>query len=222
VREGVATGLRDIYFDCLDVTVCDWLVDEKEPAVIDRLLEHMAVNSSKSSAYKEEVLSRFKMGERGSLLRSKLEAANTDEATALEFRKIVLETGEPDLFSYIEGKNMSNTQNFHGTVNVGGISNSGAGLIGNVQILSETEAKLQLLPILEELKSALSNSNGAPSSISSIESINDAIKSPTKSNVSKVFDWLKAANDGTQAIANLEGLITRSIDIIGPLLGALP
>jgi hypothetical protein len=222
VREGVAIGLRDIYYDSLDITVCDWLVDEKDPRVIERLLEHMAVHLSESREYKNEVLSRYRSSDRGSLLRSRLEAANTDKATALEFRKIVLQTSDPDLFSYIEGSSMTNIQNFNGPVNVGGMSNAGTGLIGNAQIWSEAEARLQVLPILEELKSALSKADADPKNDAGITSINEAITSPTKSNVTKVFEWLKTANDGGQAIAGLGGLIAGSIDKIGPLLASLP
>lgn len=58
VREGVAIGLRDIYYDSLDVTVADWFVDERDPAVRDRLLEHMATHITKELAVRYVAHSR--------------------------------------------------------------------------------------------------------------------------------------------------------------------
>lgn len=49
VREGVAVGIRDVFYDSLDVMVRDWFLDETDPVIRDRLLEHMAAHSGRSS-----------------------------------------------------------------------------------------------------------------------------------------------------------------------------
>ena len=141
VREGVAVGIRNLYYDSLDTTVSDWFIEESDPIVRDRLLEHMAAHAGRSSFYREEVLRCYREAATKSVLRSRLEAANRDPDVSLEMRKIALQTGDPDLFEKLVRPMTSNTQNFHGPVAAGGISNSGVGNMGQVQIVSAAEGK---------------------------------------------------------------------------------
>lgn len=221
VREGVAIGLRDVYYDSLDVTVADWFLDEKDPSVRDFLLEHMAVNVSKSSAYRDEVMKAYRDAANGSVMRSRLEAANRDDAVALEMRKIALQMNDPDLFTSMIGATM-NTQNFNGPMNVGGISNSGVGNTGHVQIMSLAEVQSRIVPVLEQLRQALKSTNAPDGSAEGTVIVAEAIATPTKGNVEKVVDWLKRVKDGGDAIAGLGALAVSAHDKLLPLLVHLP
>ena len=50
-RAGLATGLRDIFFDGFETLILDWYDDEDSEGVKQRLLEHMARNAGRSPAY---------------------------------------------------------------------------------------------------------------------------------------------------------------------------
>jgi hypothetical protein len=117
VREGVAFGLRDIFYDSLDITVIDWLLDERDLEIREKLLEHMAAQSEYSGGYREEVEKAYRDSATGSTLRARLEAACRNTGLAIQLRKIALQTGEPDLYTLISGGTVSNTQNFNAPVN---------------------------------------------------------------------------------------------------------
>ena len=221
VREGVAIGLRDIYYDSLDVTVADWFVDERDPAVRDRLLEHMATHITRSSAYRDEVMKAYRVAASGSVLRSRLEAANRDDAVALEMRRITFQMNDPDLFASMMGPTM-NTQNFNGPVNAGGISNSGVGNSGQVQIMSMAEAQAKVTPLLEQLRQALEAADAPEGSAEGTAIVKEAIVVPTKGKVEKVVGWLKSAREGGDAVAGLGALAASSYDKLAPLVHHLP
>jgi hypothetical protein len=221
VREGAAIGLREIYYDSLDVTVSDWLIDESDQLVRERLLEHMAAQVNKSSTYREEVTAAFHQSGSRSLLRSRLEAANTDDSLALEFRRIALQTADPDLFAEIVAPRMS-TQNFHGPVTAGGFSNTGTGNSGHVNIMNAADAQAKVLPLLEELRLKLNAENAITEVKVGSQLLSTAIETPTKGTVERVLGWLKDVKEGGEAVASIGQLATQAYDQIAPLLDCLP
>lgn len=221
VREGVATGLRDVYYDSLDTMVADWFLDEQDPVTKDRLLEHMAAHSGKSSFYREEVLAAYRTAGLRSITRSRLEAANRDADVSLAMRKIALQTGDPDLFASMVGLVTNNTQNFSGPMNVAGISNSGTGNTGSVQIISAIEAQTRATPILAELKAGLASSSN-PEIVTIARAVDEASDAPTKGKVARVLALLKELKDGGETVAGLGELITKGYGQLAPLLEYLP
>jgi hypothetical protein len=221
VREGVAIGLREIYYDSLDVTVADWFTEEANSDVRDRLLEHMATHITKSTAYRDEVMKAYRDAASGSVMRSRLEAANRDEAIALEMRRIAFQMNDPDLFASMMRPHVSN-QNFYGVVNAGGISNSGVGNTGHVQVISVAEAQAKVVPLLQQLQQALEASDASDGSDKGVKIVKDAIASPTKSKVENVLEWLKAIKDGGDTIVGLSDLASTSYDKLSPFVDYLP
>jgi hypothetical protein len=73
-REGLAFGIRDIYYDSLDINIIDWYVEEEAVVVKEKLLEHMSAQASESSRYREHVELAFRATAPGSPLRARLEA----------------------------------------------------------------------------------------------------------------------------------------------------
>jgi hypothetical protein len=222
VREGVAIGLRNIFYDSLDITVTDWFVDEMNVAVREALLDHMATHISKSSAYREEILRSYRQAGNGSVLRSRIEAANRDEQVALELRKISLQMNDPDLFASMMGPTMTNTQNFNAPVTAGGISNSGTGSSGTVQIMTLQEAQARALPLLEKLRQNLEGSDVPPSAHAGAELTAEAIAAPTKSRVQRLLGWLKTANEGGEAFKGIAHFAVEAYDKLGDLVEHLP
>ena len=223
VREGMATALRHTFYDGLDVVVLDWFMDEDNPFVRDRLLEHMAAHAGGNNEYHEEVLSAFRAGAPGSILRNRIEAANCDDALSLEMRKIALQTGDPDLFTSIAGPTVNNnTMNFNGPVNAGGISSSGAGNSGNVQLIATAKAQERAIMLLTELLERLEK-GPATAEVSTVrDAVKAATEKPTKSTVERVVTMLKELKDGGEAAAWLGALLARGYENLVPLLPNLP
>ena len=221
VREGVAIGLRHIYYDSLDQTVYDWLLEERQPAVVHRLLEHMAGHSAKSPAYYEEVIKAFRAEAPGSVLRSRLEAANRDPLMSLEMRKITLQMCDPDLFASLVGNTM-NTQNFNGPVTAAGISNSGPGNTGAVQIMTTNEARAKVMPVLQELQQGLEATDAPLAAAVGAAMTKDAIEAPTKGKLATLVGWLKTIKDGGEAASKIGGLAIKSYEKLLPMLDHVP
>lgn len=221
VREGVAIGIRDIYYDSIDTMVADWFVEECDPVIKDRLLEHMAAYSGRSSFYREEVLAAYRAAAPRSIVRSRLEAANRDAEVSLAMRKLALQTGDPDLFADVVGQVTNNTQNFVGPVTAAGISNSGPGNTGHVQIMTAAEAQTRAAPVLEELKTGLAAS-AAPAVAETLKAVDEASRTPTKGRVARVVEMLKALKDGGEAVASIGSVVHKGYDQLSPLLEYLP
>jgi hypothetical protein len=222
VREGIAIGLRHIFYDSLDITVSDWFLDERSEEVRHCLLDHMATHITKSSAYRDEVIKAYRDAATGSVLRSRLEAANRDDAVSLEMRRIDLQMSDPTLFASLTGPTMNNTMNFNGTVNAAGISNSGIGNSGQVQIVSSAEALAAITPVLQQLLQTLEGHSAPAKAAEGAKLVKEAVAAPTKGNVTRVFDWLKKFKEGGDAISGISTMVVAAYDKIGPLLDHLP
>ena len=220
VREGVAVGIRDVFYDSIDTMVRDWFLEEADPATRDHLLEHMAAHSGLSSFYREEVLAAYRAAAPASLSRSRLEAANRDADVSLAMRKLALQTGDPDLFASVVAP-VTNSQTFSGQMNVGGISNSGVGNTGPVQFMTAAEAQTKAVPLLEELKQGLS-ARSAPAVRETLKAVTEATEAPTKGKVARVLALLKGLRDGGEAVAGLGALVGKGYDQLQPLLEHLP
>lgn len=98
-RTGLATGLRDIYFDGIETLILDWFSEEQDDQVKQRLLEHMARNGDNCLAYSAPVLRAYEAADTGSLTRAQLEAAARDTDLHMAMKRIVYEADGRDLFS---------------------------------------------------------------------------------------------------------------------------
>lgn len=220
VREGIAIGLRDIFFDGLDVEVADWLLGEGEPVVQDALLEHMAVHAGRSTAYREEIMRAFRAEANGSVLRNRLEAANRDPAVSLEMRRIALQMSDPDLFASMMGGTVNNTINIGDKANIAGISNSGPGNSGQV-IITNNEAQVQTVTILRELLQALESPAAREGAAEGANLTKAAIAAPNKTSVERVIGWLETAKKGGQAVVGVAAVASKAHDALKPLLDFL-
>jgi nucleoside phosphorylase len=97
-RAGLATGLREIYFDGLETLILDWFDDEQVEQVKQRLLEHMARNAARCAAYTSPVLRAYEAADGSSLSRARLEAAARDTDLYLRMKRIQYDAEGRDLF----------------------------------------------------------------------------------------------------------------------------
>ena len=136
-------------------------------------------------------------------------------------RRTALQTGDPDLFANLAGQVTNNTQNFSGNVTAGGISNSGPGNTGHVQIMTAGEAQAKAATVLEDLKVGLASSSELVVA-ETLKAVDEASKAPTRNTVSRVVELLKRLKDGGEAVAGIGGLVHKGYDQLSPLLAHLP
>ncbi|MDQ0251502.1 hypothetical protein J2W22_003590 [Sphingomonas kyeonggiensis] len=223
VREGVAMGLRDIFYDSLDTIVIDWSLTEEDIVIREKLWEHMAVNAEYSPGYREEAEKAYRSSSANSALRARLEAAGKDQGLLLTFRKIALQTGDPDLFTQIAGNTVTNNiQNFQGPLQAGAISNAGPGNTGTVSIGQQQQAVSSIEADLKQLLSDLQRTQTSPEQEKVVAAVEDAIKTPTRGRVGKVLDWLKSAKEGMTSIADFTEKAGALYTKMAPALEHLP
>lgn len=97
-RAGLASGLKDIYFDGVEEIIIDWYQDEDDDTIKQRLLEHMAGNAERCGGYEPFVLRAYEASDANSLTRARLESAARDTGIYLEMKKIAYEAEGRDLF----------------------------------------------------------------------------------------------------------------------------
>jgi hypothetical protein len=223
VREGVAMGLRDIFFDSLDTIVIDWSLSEDDIVIREKLWEHMAANAQHSAGYREEAERAYRSSSTNSALRARLEAACKDHGLSLTFKKIALQTGDPDLFTQISGGSVTNNnQTFNAPVQAGALSNAGPGNSGTVNIGQQQQAVSAVEADLKELLSELQRQPASTEKDRVVAVVEEAVKTPTKDKVGKVVDWLKSAKEGMTSIAAISSAAGAFYTKIAPAMDHLP
>ncbi|WP_300397317.1 hypothetical protein [uncultured Sphingobium sp.] len=223
VREGVAMGIRDIFYDSLDTVVIDWSLSEDDIVIREKLWEHMAANAEHSAGYREEAERAYRSSSANSALRVRLDAACKEKGLALTFKKIALQTGDPDFFTQISGANVTNNnQTFLGPVQTAALSNAGPGNTGTVNIGQQQQVVSQVEADLKELLSDLQRQPASNEKDKVTAAVEDAVKSPTKSKVGKIVDWLKSAKEGMTSITDITEKAGVFYTKIAPALDHLP
>ena len=223
VREGMAAGLRGVYYDSLDVEVLEWYYGEPEQTVSDRLLEHMTSNVTRTSGYRGPVEDAYRSAPVNGVARARLEAACIDQALGDQFKLIAFKTGDPDLFAAIKGDSLTNNQTFQvaGSMTVGGISTSGTGNTGNVQINNGVEAQAKATDVLRQAEIALRD-DPKPDLVDGAELAKKASDEPTKTNVEKFLAWGKLGVEAGSLAEKVAPVIGHAVEQLGNLLPHLP
>jgi hypothetical protein len=94
-RAGLALGLRDTYFNGIEVLVLDWFTSESDLEVSHYLLDHMVKQASNCPNYEEMVLDVYEKEPTGSSLRERMEAAAAGTVLYGKFKRM---DGSLDLF----------------------------------------------------------------------------------------------------------------------------
>lgn len=215
-------GLRDIFYDSLDALVIDWSLSEDEITIREKLWEHMAAHAQFSTGYREEAEKAYRQSGNNSDLRGRLEAACRDQGLSMTFKKIALQTGDPDLFTQLAGVTMTNNQNFFGGVQAGSMSNAGPGNTGTINIGQQQQAVASVEADLRSLLSDLEKAPDSPEKNKVIDVVATAAKNPTRSSVGKVVDWLKTAKEGMTSLTEMTEKAGTLYTKLAPTLDTLP
>lgn len=222
VREGVAMGLRDIFYDSLDAVVIDWSLSEEDIVIREKLWEHMAANAEHSLGDREETEKAYRLSSTNSALRARLEAACNHQGLLLTFRRIALQTGDPDLFTQVAGASVTNNQTFNAPVQTGAISNAGTGNAGSISIGQQQQAVAEVEVELKKLLSELGRHDKSEEQKKVVGAVESAIATPSKTTVGKVVDWLKSAKEGMTSIADMSEKAGKFYHTLAPALENMP
>ena len=123
-RNGLADGIRGVYFDGLEELVCDWIGREEVPEIRENLLEHMARHCDHFVGYQDFVRETYENEPSNSPLRQRLEAATGGTTLFSDLRRIKLSDGG-DLFGYGGEVTVNNNINIGDGAQVGAIATNG-------------------------------------------------------------------------------------------------
>jgi len=98
-RQGLATGIRDVYFDSMEKLVFDWIPDEVSDAIRERLFEHMAANVARFSGYEDAALAAYETYSNSPVARARLAAAARGTELYKAMRRVDFDSNAKDLFS---------------------------------------------------------------------------------------------------------------------------
>lgn len=210
-REGMALGLRPVWFDGLETISSDWLSREADPGCAAAILEHMGRHSDNVPLYGEIVRDRFATARSDDLLRSRLVNAAAGTRLYAELQRIKIgEEIVPDLFGG-EGKFIvvNNTQNFNnsGPVSIGANAVGGKASNDGDQTINFLQDQRTLLQTLRA--AAVVEPNKAPAG--TVEAIDRLLQNATKPHAVSVLEKLKVW-------ATVGGLSAEVISQIQPVI----
>ena len=197
-REGLAIGLRNVFFDGLDETTYRWLADEPIPRIRDRLLEHMAASAEKCPGYLTPVVEIYRGSDRATQIR--LEGAAQGTSTYSTLRRIAIATEQTSL--NLGGSNGVTTmvvQNINtGGGNIGAVTGQGPIIAESIQVVSQMKEGDPSKQVLTELLKFIQNNvRDEGQKRLGAEAIKAAAASPSKLNMQKVLGWLQVLSQGS-------------------------
>ncbi len=215
-RTGLAVGLKDTYFDGLDVFVLDWFTGEGEADVRSYLLDHMIKQAAQSASYESMVLELYEKEPAGSAMRERMEAT----AAGMDiYAKLKRADQSADLF---KGSNVTNN-----TYNIGGGIQGGAVSLGG-DASNQGSVKIHYAPqIVEELQRELSKAERELHGIDMDRSIKkdalDAVQAakaePSPGAIDKALKALEKVEKATSKTVGIGTGIGTIVSTIGKLAG---
>jgi hypothetical protein len=201
-RNGLASGLRHIYFDGLDEIIFAWLPDEENHGIKGRLLEHMSACAHRCSAYETTVLAAYREGNR--FARTQLEAAAQGSGLYASLRRIALADeqgslnfGEPREVSVVVNQNINT-----GGGNIGAVVGEGNVIAQSIEAVNRMKAGSDVKPLLEAvLKLIEQKVTSAQQRDEGAALVAEAAEKPNASVVGRIIGWLKSLKEGTDLVA---------------------
>jgi hypothetical protein len=206
-RAGLASGLRNTYFEGLEEIVLDWLDGERDGVIHDLLRDHMVAQAHRVPAYRAKVMTEYGLLGAGSLARARMEAVAEGTVIYGDFKRLALKSESLSLF----GENVdllggNTVNNFTGNnVNIGVFSGGDAHVQGDVNNNQTNNSGMAV----DQLSSLLSLLEKLPKSDAINEGqkiVAEAVKAPTKGAVAKVLEWMTQIKNGADlALAATDG-----------------
>lgn len=219
-RLGLATGLRNTYFDGLEEITSDWIAEEDSEPVRQALLEHMAANGEKLRYYEDVIRKAYEDASSNSVTRMRLEAASQGTEIYGKLKVISFQNNVADLFSQTGGsfRGITMNQNISGNnVNIGTVSGTTTTVSGSVyanQNISQVKEHLAALTKLLENEAGSAIDDGR-------KIISEVQLTPTKSGLQTVLDWMKALKNGANYVVAMSSTFGDLYDKLNHLLSIL-
>lgn len=211
-RLGLAVGLRDTFYDGLDVVGMEWVIEEREEDVRDHLLDHISRNARFSGAYERIALEFYDAAEDNPGRRRRMEAAAAGSPLFAAFRRKALKEEEGRLFGDMErSPTVTNTFNNYGTIQ-GQTSVAGTNTVeGNQQNMLAINEAEKAREALGQVKFEI-DAIKLPESLAKEASvaIAGAQAEPTKDRLGAAVSALKKVQ---QAVTSIEGAAGSAVKI---------
>ncbi len=224
VREGLAAGLQDTFFDGLVPYVLDWYLLEPSEPVRSNILDHIVKQSTNCPNYEGFALEFYEKERAGSRGRLRMEAIAAGTRTYGKLMKLKI-VGQPELFGTMEIH-----QHFYGDIDVSDRSvKVGGNVSGIIATGDETENTInrslsgdEVVAILRELQSArqIIDDVDVDDRLKSKarDAIDDAEEAPSPGKLERALGVIKtvveAAKSVTKPVKSLLGIIKTVTDIV--------
>lgn len=222
-REGLAIGIRNVYFDGLEETTFPWLPDEPNVTIRHRLLEHMAACADRCPSYITPVTEAYRDG--GGLLRARLEAAAQRTTLYGTLRRLAISKEQADLGLVTPpGVNITMVKQ---SINTGGgsigiVGGEGTVIAQSVQAVSSMATNPGLKDALERVLQFVDKSVAKPEEKrAGAELVKTAAAEPSKPMVQKLVGWLKGLKEGTAYAKDAAQSADELIQKLDQLVGAM-
>lgn len=224
VREGLAAGLQNTFFDGLDPCVLDWYVAEPSESVRSNVLDHIVKQSTNCSNYEGFALEFYEKEGAGSPRRMRMEAMAAGTGTYGKLIKLKIE-GQSELFENIEYH-----QYFYGDIDMSNRSvKVGGNVSGIVATGDETKNTINRSLSGDEIVTILREFQSARQIIDEVDvddrlkskarnAIDDAEKDPSPGKLERALGVIKkvaeAAKSVTKSVKSLLGIIKAVTEIV--------
>ncbi len=188
--EGLALGLRDLWYDGIEVSMVDWFNSEQDERVKFAILEHMAKQSDHSPSYADMVIETYRKDSLSVLkARIKEAAATTALYSKLERFDEMLDN-QTQLFVAGDLFVTKNTQKFTGgQVNIG-VNTIGGNSTGN-KVDQSIQLSQDLSDIAAKMQAAADNGDRSTQSKEVSESLRELRNAPTSNKLQSALEATK-------------------------------
>jgi hypothetical protein len=220
--EGLALGVREIWYDGIERPVVDWYQAQQEERVQMALLEHMARQSDKSSTYCDFVIDRYR-NDATTLLRARLKEA---AATTALYGK--LQSLDEDLFNR-QGALFVNVSD-GGTLNMtrnnqtitGGNVNIGVNTVGGNSVFNKVDQEIALnqdmRTLVQKLQQIADSDKNSIDGKAASDALAQLAKSPSKKSLTSALETVKNWIGAGALVAEAASLAKDFVDAASNLL----
>lgn len=218
-RLGLSRGIRNRYYDGIEMTTVPWLEEEENENIRLCLLDHMAANSNRCGVYETPVKQAYK--HESSLVRARLEAAASGTGLYAELRRVALNNEQAELGLFSEEKVMV-TQNINtGGGNIGSVTATGDVQAGEIRVISQKTELPEVREFLTAYADLVQQLSGEDAKHAA-KIAGELGNTPNQSVMARILEFLEKVKEGTGKTAAITEAAKSLYESGSELLSQLP
>lgn len=223
MKNALALGLKEIWYDGIDIVITDWFQTQQDERVEMALLEHMARQSEKSQSYETIVVDYYRAESSSQLVKARLKEAAATTPLYGKLGKIddAVRGRQQNLFVNLQNIGdinvTNNTQNFNGGKVTIGVNSIG----GNAKtstINQEINLNQDIHDLIDQLQQIAGSDHGSSKNESASKALMNLKQAPTKTKllgaIESVKSWMAVGALSAEAASFAKDFIDAALNII--------